>query len=68
MTTTVNQPTPAPTNKVAAAGVGGVVSAVVLALCDALGAFDLGTFWDAIIPAVSAFASGYITKERRNVA
>lgn len=68
MSDTVNQPTSKPTAKVTAAGVGGLIAAVVLWGADALDAFDLPTFWDSTLAAVTAFAAGYLQKAKRSEA
>lgn len=62
----VTQPTPAPTTKVAAAGVGGVAATVLLSLLDVLDAVDLPTFWDGLVASAVAFLSGYVVKSRRS--
>ena len=67
MTNTYNQPTAKPTAKVTAAGVGGVVAAILLGVLDQVDALDLPTFWDSLVTAASAFLSGYVTKSRRTV-
>lgn len=60
----VNQPTPAPTAKVTAAGVAAFVATVVLSLADLGNVVDLPTFWDSLLTGAAAFAAGYLKKAR----
>lgn len=64
----VEQATSAPTRKVTAAGLGGLLATILLSLADLSDVVDLPTFWDSVITVGAAFASGYGTKARTNEA
>lgn len=60
----VEQPSPRPTAKITAAGIGGLLAAFVLGGLDALDALDLPTLADGLVPVVSALAAGYLKRAR----
>lgn len=62
----VQQRSAAPTRKVTFAAVVGVIATVLLSVCDAVGTFDLPTYWDTIITFVSTVAAGYLAKSKRS--
>lgn len=64
----VNQPSAAPTAKITAAGIGGLVAAFLLGGLDALNALDLPTLADGLLPVVSALVAGYFKKARASEA
>lgn len=59
----VDQPTGTPTNKVAAAGIGGAI-AVVLVWVTGLFGVDMPGEVAAAFTVILAFAAGYFTRER----
>lgn len=59
---TVNQPTATPTNKVAAAGIAGAVTTILLFIASSLG-WDVPAEVGAAIATVISFLAGYLTKE-----
>lgn len=62
---TVNQPTAAPTAKVAAAGIGGSISIVLIWVLNQVG-IDMPVEVASAITAIVSFAAGYLVKERIN--
>jgi hypothetical protein len=68
MSDLIEQPTPSPTRKMAATGIGGVVTLAILAALDAwvpgLGDILSGEV-TAIVTLVGAWVSGYMAKERK---
>lgn len=60
----VEQPTPAPTAKVLAAGLAGIAATAVLSFADLASVVDLPTFWDSALTFAAAFAAGYLKRER----
>lgn len=64
---TYDQVSSAPTNKVAAAGIGGSVSAVLIWAVTQLFTVDIPPEIAAAITAIISFASGYLVREKRVV-
>lgn len=62
--TLVEQATAAPTRKLTAAGLGGLVASIVLGLADLGDVVDLPTFVDTLLGGLAAFSAGYAAKER----
>jgi putative flippase GtrA len=60
---TVNQPTAAPTAKVAAAGIGGSISIVLIWVLNRVG-IDMPVEVASAITAIVSFLAGYFVKER----
>lgn len=60
----VEQSTAQPTAKVAAAGIGGAITIVLVYMIHAMFNVDLPAEVAAALTAIVSFASGYITKER----
>jgi len=61
--TPINQPTAVPTAKVAAAGIGGSVSIVLIWILSQLG-IDMPAEVASAITAIVSFAAGYLVQER----
>ncbi|WP_439946520.1 hypothetical protein [Streptomyces sp. BBFR109] len=61
--TPINQPTATPTAKVAAAGIGGSVSIVLIWMLNQLG-IDMPVEVASAITAIVSFLAGYLVKER----
>ncbi len=60
-----NQPTSQPTQKVAAAGIGGAVSILIIYLVQVTFNTEMPAEVASSITALIAFASGYIVKEKK---
>lgn len=60
----VEQPSPRPTAKVAAAGLAGLAATVILSLADLGDIVDLPTFWDSVLTGATAFAAAYLKRAR----
>ncbi len=65
MATSYNQPTSTPTQKVAAAGIAGAVTVVLVYLVQAIFNIEIPAEVSSAITAIVAFASGYLIKETR---
>lgn len=64
MSTPINQPTAAPTSKVAAAGIGGAITVVLIYLAQTFFNIDLPAEVGGAVAVIVSFFSGYIVKER----
>lgn len=62
-----DQVSAAPTNKVAASGIGGSVSVVVIWLVNTLFGIEIPSEVAAAFATVISFASGYLVREKRVV-
>lgn len=60
----IDQPTSAPTAKVAAAGIGGSISVVIIYLVKVLFGLDLPGEVASAVTAIVAFTTGYFFRER----
>lgn len=60
---TVNQPTPAPTRKVAATGIAGAVSVVLIYVLQVLFNINIPAEVASAITLILSFISGYLVKE-----
>lgn len=63
MSQTVNQPTPAPTRKVAATGIAGAVTVVLIYLVQSFFNVSIPAEVASAVTLILSFASGYIVKE-----
>lgn len=63
MATSYNQPTSAPTQKVAAAGIGGSITILLVYLIQAVFNVEIPSEVAAAMTAVIAFLSGYFVRE-----
>ena len=59
----MNQPTAAPTNKVASAGLGGALSVLVIFVIQSIWNVEIPAEVAAAIAAIVSFVAGYMTKE-----
>lgn len=64
---TYDQVSAAPTNKVAASGIGGSVSVVVIWLVNTVFGIEIPSEVAAAFATVISFASGYLVREKRVV-
>lgn len=62
-----DQVSAAPTNKVAASGIGGAVSVVLIWLINTVFGIEIPSEVAAAIATVAGFASGYLIREKRVV-
>lgn len=60
---TIDQPTAAPTNKMAAVGISGAITVLVLALVEAFTNVQVSSEVASSLTLVIAFAMGYLVKE-----
>lgn len=66
--TLVTQPSVAPTRKITAAGLGGLLASIVLGAADLADVVEFPPFVSAILAGLSAFVTGYSAKAKASEA